>query len=558
MRVKIEHINELTDSREILESNPNPFVPIFISILVALILGLLTWSYFGKIDTVAKANGSVRPNEKVHTLQAPIMGTVETTNLKEGKKVEKGELLFSLNQEEVTKELENRRTELKEVEDELAFLVRYKESVQTRENAFDGSNEREKHYRELVEQYIVNYQQLDLGFDSSTIETVQKKNELEQSAKLIEVNLKQNEQKVQQDTKVYKAEKESVEKNITHITRELSNEKELRKAIVSNSSTLTVNDSIRQSKLETYQKRVEQLTIIVENYEKTYNRSLELGERFVSRSQLEKEKSLYDNARLDLEIFRVTTLKDLDSSIKSYEEQIKQAESDLKNLIKLTDLTVYNEALYIEKQHIAQNIEDMKRQESLLNQSIKTTLKKFEIDKLVEINQLIEATEDKKIAIQENIEHLEILLNKGNVTASTSGTVNIVRDISPGELLQAGEKILSIIPDEESQYKVMLFVPNQEIGKIEVGNEVNFHFTAFPKKDYGYLTGKVNSISSDSIIGENGISYYIVETSLKNNALTNRKGEQVQVMVGMTVEASVITDSKKILHYLLEKINFID
>ncbi|UZM99428.1 hypothetical protein OL548_03480 [Lysinibacillus sp. MHQ-1] len=64
MRIKISNLNELTDSREILESKPHPFVSIFISILVVILICALAWSYFGEIDTVAKANGIVRPNEK--------------------------------------------------------------------------------------------------------------------------------------------------------------------------------------------------------------------------------------------------------------------------------------------------------------------------------------------------------------------------------------------------------------------------------------------------------------------------------------------------------------
>ena len=60
MRIKISNLNDLTDSREILESRPHPFVPLFISILVTLIIGALVWSYFGKLDVVAKANSAMQ------------------------------------------------------------------------------------------------------------------------------------------------------------------------------------------------------------------------------------------------------------------------------------------------------------------------------------------------------------------------------------------------------------------------------------------------------------------------------------------------------------------
>lgn len=558
MRVKINNLNDLTDSREILESKPHPFIPIFITILVALIISILVWSYFGEIDTVAKANGIVRPNEKVHTVQVPILGKVEASYIKEGQRVEEGDVLFSIEQEEVSKEFENRNLELKDIEEELSLLNIYKESVQKRENPFSNSEEKEKKYFELVDQYIANYNQLELDFQGTSIDVEQKRHTLEQSLEMTDINIIENEKIFKNETNKYEVEKGLLEEKIEQITLDLMNEKKLKESLIAKQNYLEPDDSVRNSQLSSYQKKIEQLTLSVEEYRKVYSRSAELGERFVSKAQLEKEKNQYDNALIELDNFVNSAILEVDTNIKNLEKQLKQAKTDLKNLVELTDLSKNNNGLHLEKQHLAESIEDMNKQQNLINQSIEGTLKKFELDKIVEINTLIEAEENKKKEITENIEHLDISLNNGVVTASTSGTINIVKEISVGELLQAGETILSIIPDHESQYKVMLSVPNQEIGKIKLGDKVNFHFTAFPKQSFGYLSGEVSSISSDSTIRENGISYYTVEASLTNKSLTDKKGEEREIMIGMTAEASIITESKNILSYLLEKMNFID
>lgn len=556
MKMKISNLNDLTDSREILESRPHPFVPLFISIIVALIIVALVWSYFGKLDVVAKANGIVRPNEKIHTIQIPISGKIEEVHIKEGQRVEIGDTLFSIEQAEVLKELENRNDELKEIENELNLLTTYKESIQAKENLFTGIEVNK--YSELVDQYIVDYNKLKLDFDNAVIEIEQKRQALEQSSEMVDVRIIENERTLKTETNRYKVDVAILEEKIEQLTMELENENKLKDSIVTKENIINKSDAVRTAQLISYQKKLDQLMLTVEDYKNVYNRSLELGERFVSKVQLEKEKAQYETALIELESFENNMLLELDSKIKQLNNELQQAKADLTNLRKITDLTANNEGLNLENKHLNKNIRSMSSQEDLLSQGEQVALEKFELGKFVEINSLIEAEENKKKAVKETIESLEIALNKGMITASSSGTINIVKEIAIGEFVQSGETILTIIPDNESEYKVLLAVTNQEIGKIEVGDDVNFHFSAFPKQSYGYLSGNVVSISSDSTIGENGLSYYTVEASLKDKNLFNKRGDKAEVKVGMSVEASVITESKKILYYLLEKINFID
>lgn len=556
MRVKINNLNDLTDSREILESRPHPFVPLFISILVALIIGALVWSYFGKLDVVAKANGIVRPNEKIHIVQAPIFGKVEEVYIKEGQKVEIGETLFSIEQAEVLKELENRKSELKEIENELTLLTTYKKSIQAKKNLFTDTKENK--YSELVDQYIVDYNKLKLDFDNAVVDIEQRKQGLEQSSEMVNVRMLENEKTLKRETSKHEVEVTILEEKIEQLTLELDNENKLKNSIITKENHLESNDAVRIALMISYQKKLDQLTIAVEDYKKVYDRSLELGERFVSKVQIEKEKTQYENALIELESFVNNTQLEINTNIKQLEEQLQQAEAELKNLNKITDLTANNEGLNLEKAHLNKNIQNMKNQQELLNQVEGVALDKFELDKFVEINSLIEVEDSKKKTVEEKIESLEIALKTGTITASSSGTVNIVKEIAVGEYVQSGETILTIIPDNESEYKVMLAVSNQEIGKMQVGDNVNFHFSAFPKQNYGYLTGEIISISSDSSIGENGLNYYTVEASLVDKNLFNKQGDKAEIKVGMTAEASVITESKKIIYYLLEKINFID
>ena len=63
MRKDIRHLNELSDSREMLEAKPNPLMVWFIYLLLIMIVSALIWIYYGKMDEVVKADGVIRTVE---------------------------------------------------------------------------------------------------------------------------------------------------------------------------------------------------------------------------------------------------------------------------------------------------------------------------------------------------------------------------------------------------------------------------------------------------------------------------------------------------------------
>lgn len=57
---------------------------------------------------------------------------------------------------------------------------------------------------------------------------------------------------------------------------------------------------------------------------------------------------------------------------------------------------------------------------------------------------------------------------------------------------------------------------------------------------------------------ETGMSYYLVEATIDNETLYGHKGDEGAIKIGMTTEAHIVTDSKKILYFLLEKMHLKD
>lgn len=118
--------------------------------------------------------------------------------------------------------------------------------------------------------------------------------------------------------------------------------------------------------------------------------------------------------------------------------------------------------------------------------------------------------------------------------------------------------MLTIIPENEAGFTIEIALPNSEIAGIEVGDQVKFKFIALPFKEYVDFIGTIRGIKIDIKSDKSGNSYYLVEASITDTQGVSYKGETRNIKVGMACEAHVIKEQKKVLYWLLEKINLKD
>lgn len=161
-------------------------------------------------------------------------------------------------------------------------------------------------------------------------------------------------------------------------------------------------------------------------------------------------------------------------------------------------------------------------------------------------------------SIEAQLVEVNETIKNSEVKASFDGTVTLVDELNPGDTVQAGNQLCSVIPMGE-ELKVMLYIPENEISKIEIGQKTEYVFDAIPYNEYGKITGEITSISADSVVNESaGTKFYIAQADLSDLSLKNSDGNIREVKNGMMVEAKTISGSKKAIVWLLEKINFID
>lgn len=81
---------------ELQETPPSPIPRLTIKLLVGLFLIALLWSYFGKIDVVAVAQGKIIPDDRTKLIQSPELAIVRRILVRDGQAVRAGQILVQL------------------------------------------------------------------------------------------------------------------------------------------------------------------------------------------------------------------------------------------------------------------------------------------------------------------------------------------------------------------------------------------------------------------------------------------------------------------------------
>ncbi|SSY80263.1 HlyD family type I secretion periplasmic adaptor subunit [Alysiella crassa] len=129
------------------------------------------------------------------------------------------------------------------------------------------------------------------------------------------------------------------------------------------------------------------------------------------------------------------------------------------------------------------------------------------------------------------------------------GTVQELATYTIGGVVQAAQKVMVVVPNDEKM-EVEALVLNKDIGFVEVGQDAVIKVESFPYTRYGYLTGKVKSVSHDAISHEDLGLVYTAIVSLDKSTLSI-EGKQVNLTAGMNVSAEIKTGKRPVIDYLL-------
>ncbi len=133
--------------------------------------------------------------------------------------------------------------------------------------------------------------------------------------------------------------------------------------------------------------------------------------------------------------------------------------------------------------------------------------------------------------------------------APVSGTVQQLAVHTLGGVVTPAQPLLVVVPNEEP-LEVEASILNKDIGFIRAGQPVTLKVESFPYTRYGYLTGRVLTVSHDALQDEHLGLVFPARIRL-DRATLQVDGVQVRLTAGMNLSAEIKTGRRRVIDYLL-------
>jgi adhesin transport system membrane fusion protein len=154
--------------------------------------------------------------------------------------------------------------------------------------------------------------------------------------------------------------------------------------------------------------------------------------------------------------------------------------------------------------------------------------------------------------LQETTQAIIDQVDRRVVKSPVTGTIKQMFVKTLGGVVQPGMDLLEIVPSEDSLLIETKIRP-ADIAFMHPGQKAMVKFTAYDFSIHGGLQGEVVNISPDTILDEEGESFYLVQIETQESFLGVETGS-LPIIPGMTVNVDVLTGKKTVLDYILKPI----
>lgn len=456
------------------------------------------------------------------------------------------------------------REQLSVLKKENDYIDLLEQSIRSNENKILGSGLVAQYYSSKYEKYQLDYITLQKQYEDQVFEI-----KLGQNSKLSDKTLEE----VKLDYFGYGLIKEAIDhgsnkfvylSNKDYTEYEVTNYKREFNAYITTSNQLetTYNNAKKNYELnlslQDIAVTINQVELAKQNMDQSFNEWV----NYESNYYVELTNRLLE---LELRLLELEVSNNMEHSKETILENIQLSMERALNKFRTDTLVVLKEQKNTNRQSINQLEQSLKQlqvesEKELLDESGEyASIEYFKTNELIQTIQEIEALEDEMIQLETNLAQVNKEIENSIIKAPQSGRINIITDVVTGDTLFTGTEIFTIVPEDDTTYKVQILLSNKDVAKVAIGDSIKYHFQALPYREYGELTGHITKIGSDTQFDDaRGQSYYTVEATLNERVAYDYKGNMSDVKVGMISEAQVITDQKTILRFLLEKIDILD
>lgn len=458
--------------------------------IVGTAAALLTWAFVFQIDEAIPATGQLEPQGAVKNVQAPVAGVVKDFKVEDGDRVTAGDELLLL-------DTKGTKSEISALGSQLTKL-----------------------------RQVNRYYRQQLNGDSSAPLPDVVDSEL--------VNATRDRQALVAENKLYRAQLNGA-KDLKNFSAE--ERQRLQSGLAQGSTSMAAakaqvgqgEKQLRQIEVQLEQTKIQlasaQETLalnkeIVKDIEDAYKKGAISRIQF-KQQQDEVQTGAAEVARLQQEILRLGRQK----------EQVNQEKLQSEAQASNTEATNQREIL----DRIAVNTQRINDIDSNLTKAI------------VENQRTITDLENRKTQATLTQEY-QVL------KAPVSGVVFDLKSTTAGFVVNAGEPILKIVPDD--QLKAKVYITNKDIGFVEPGMDVDVRIDSFNFSEFGDIDGEIESIGSDALPPTEVRQFYSFPAivAFKEPIQTmNTNGRERPLQSGMSVSVNVKVRKRSVISLITDR-----
>jgi len=135
----------------------------------------------------------------------------------------------------------------------------------------------------------------------------------------------------------------------------------------------------------------------------------------------------------------------------------------------------------------------------------------------------------------------------------TDGVITLTKYWQKNQNINAGEVLITIVPNDEAEIVGKILLPSRGAGKVEEGQMVNVKFDNFPYMEFGMVRGQIKNISLVPVTVGDNQKAYMLEVVFPDNLKTNY-GKELTFSQEMTGSAEIITENLRLLDRFLKPI----
>ncbi|MBK0326614.1 HlyD family type I secretion periplasmic adaptor subunit [Rhodobacteraceae bacterium F11138] len=181
----------------------------------------------------------------------------------------------------------------------------------------------------------------------------------------------------------------------------------------------------------------------------------------------------------------------------------------------------------------------------------KARLVELDLNRRAEISMERSDTLNQKAVIDESMKRARDVVRRASLRAPVDGVVSALNVNTIGAVIQPGEEVLRIVPDDD-QLQVEARIAPKDIAFVRPDLPAKVKVTAFDFTIYGALAGRVLRVGADAEQDEaTGEVYFPVIVETDSDSLEH-KGRTYRIRPGMVASIDIMTGEQTVLDYLLK------